>query len=76
MERVNSFLWTRPGLHKPRTRLGDYMVKVVEESVSDVDAVLLLVEPIPNIGGPEQELIDRIKLFHLRPFLSSIKLIQ
>lgn len=50
-----------PGLHKARTRLGDYMVNVVRESVSDVDAVLLLVEPIPNIGAPEQELIDRIK---------------
>ena len=50
-----------PGLHKARTRLGDYMVNVVRESVSDVDAVLLLVEPIANIGAPEQELIDRIK---------------
>ena len=50
-----------PGLHKARTRLGDYMVSVVKDSVSDVDAVLLLVEPIPNIGAPEQELIDRIK---------------
>ena len=50
-----------PGLHKARTRLGDYMVNVVRESVSDVDAILLLVEPIPNIGAPEQELIDRIK---------------
>ena len=50
-----------PGLHKARTRLGDYMVKVVKESVADVDAVLLLVEPIANIGGPEQELIGRIK---------------
>ena len=50
-----------PGLHKARTRLGDYMVNVVKESVSDVDAVMLLVEPIANIGGPEQQLIDRIK---------------
>ena len=50
-----------PGLHKARTRLGDYMVNVVKESVSDVDAVLLLVEPIANIGAPEKELIDRIK---------------
>ena len=58
-----------PGLHKPRTRLGDYMVKVVEDSVSDVDAVLLLVEPIPNIGTPEQELIDRIKALHLPAIL-------
>lgn len=50
-----------PGLHKARTRLGDYMVKVVKESVADVDGILLLVEPIPNVGAPEQQLIDRIK---------------
>ncbi len=50
-----------PGLHRARTRLGDYMVKVVRESVADVDAVLLLVEPIPNIGAPEAELIARIR---------------
>lgn len=50
-----------PGLHKARTRLGDYMIKLVRESVSDVDAVMLLVEPIPNLGGPEQELVARIK---------------
>ena len=50
-----------PGLHKARTRLGDYMVNVVKESVADVDGIMLLVEPIPNIGAPEQQLIDRIK---------------
>ena len=50
-----------PGLHKARTRLGDYMVNVVRESVSDVDAVLLLVEPIPHVGEPEGQLIARIK---------------
>lgn len=50
-----------PGLHRARTRLGDYMVNVVKESVADVDAVLLLVEPIPHVGEPEQQLIERIK---------------
>ena len=50
-----------PGLHKARTKLGDYMVNVVKQSVADVDAILLLVEPIPHIGGPEAELIARIK---------------
>ena len=50
-----------PGFHKPRTRLGDYMVNVVKESVVDVDAVMLLVEPISNIGRQEEELIARIK---------------
>ncbi len=50
-----------PGFHKPRTRLGDYMVNVVKESVADVDAVMLLIEPIANIGKQEEELIARIK---------------
>lgn len=53
-------LMDTPGFHKPRTRLGDYMVKVVRESVADVDAVMLVVEPIANIGPQEQELIRRI----------------
>ena len=39
-----------PGLHKARTRLGDYMVNVVRQSVADVDAIVLVVEPIANIG--------------------------
>ncbi len=54
-------LMDTPGFHKPRTRLGDYMVKVVRESVADVDAVVLVVEPIASIGPQEQALIERIK---------------
>ena len=50
-----------PGLHKARTRLGDYMVKVVKEYVADVDAVCLMVEPIAKIGEPEQAIIDQLK---------------
>ena len=54
-------LMDTPGFHKPRTRLGDYMVNVVKESVADVDAVMLLVEPIASIGRQEEELIARLK---------------
>ena len=54
-------LMDTPGFHKPRTRLGDYMVNVVRESVADVDCVLLLVEPVASIGPQEQALIERIQ---------------
>ena len=54
-------LMDTPGLHKPKTALGDYMVKVITASLSDVDCALLLVEPIAHVGGPEQALIDRIR---------------
>ena len=50
-----------PGLHKPRSRLGDYMVKVVRESLADVEAAVLLVEPIAHVGEPEKILIQRIQ---------------
>ena len=58
-----------PGLHKPKSVLGDYMVKVVTSSLSDVDCALLLVEPIAHVGGPELALIERIKEEHLPAIL-------
>ena len=50
-----------PGFIKPRNRLGDYMVNVVKESVTDVDCVLFLIEPVPEIGPGEAALMDRIR---------------
>ena len=50
-----------PGFHKPRTRLGDYMVNVVRQSVADVDAVVLVVEPTPSPGPQERELIRSVR---------------
>jgi GTP-binding protein Era len=50
-----------PGFHRARTRLDEYMVNVVRKSVADVDAVVLMVEPIANIGPQEAELIAGIR---------------
>ncbi|MGN0994506.1 MAG: GTPase Era [Butyricicoccus sp.] len=50
-----------PGLHKPRSRLGDYMVKVVTDTVAEVDVAMVVVEPIPNVGAPEESLIKQLK---------------
>ena len=54
-------LMDTPGLHKPKSALGEYMVKVVTSSLSDVDCALLLVEPIAHVGAPELALIERVK---------------
>ena len=50
-----------PGFHKPRTKPGDYMVNTVRESIADVDATILVVEPIPSIGAQEEVLIERLQ---------------
>ena len=68
-EDTQYILLDTPGLHKPKSALGDYMVKVVTSSLSDVDCALLLVEPIPHVGGPELALIERIKEEHLPAIL-------
>ena len=50
-----------PGFHKPRTRLGDYMVGVTRESIADVDATILVVEPIASVGPQEEGLIEQLR---------------
>lgn len=50
-----------PGFHKPRTKLGDYMVNVTRESIADVDLTILMVEPIASVGPQEEALIEQLK---------------
>ncbi len=63
-----------PGLHKPRTRLGDYMVKTVSESVSGVDACLLVVEPEGELTESELSLIQNFKKNHMPAILAINKI--
>ena len=50
-----------PGFHTPRTKLGDYMVGVTRNSITDVDLTILMVEPIASVGNQEQALIQQLK---------------
>ena len=63
-----------PGYHKARTKLGDYMVNTVRESISDVDATILVVEPIASIGVQEEALIERICASHCPAILAINKI--
>ena len=60
-ENVQYVFVDTPGFHKPRTKLGDYMVNVTRDSIADVDLTVLMVEPIASIGQQEQALIDQLK---------------
>ncbi|MBQ3100260.1 MAG: GTPase Era [Clostridia bacterium] len=50
-----------PGMHRPRTRLGDYMVKTVSHTIGGVDAAILVVEAGSKPGPTEEALITRFK---------------
>ena len=63
-----------PGYHRARTKLGDYMVNTVRESIADVDATILVVEPIASVGGQESDLIEKIKSSHCPAILAINKI--
>ena len=50
-----------PGFHKPKTKLGEKMIKAVGDSIAGVDAVLFVTEPEGELRPAEQELIEKFK---------------
>ena len=50
-----------PGTHRPRTRLGDFMVKSIGEAMSGVDVGVLVVEPTATVRDAETELLEKFK---------------
>ena len=58
-----------PGLHKPKNKLGDYMVKQVSDSVGDVDCAVLVTDPFGEIVDSERQLIENIKELRLPAIL-------
>ncbi len=50
-----------PGIHQAKNKLGEYMVRVAEGSLKDVDVILWLVEPDSYIGAGERHIIEELK---------------
>ncbi len=50
-----------PGLHKPRTRLGDYMVKSVRSALVGVDAVLAVFDASEPMGGGDRAVLQSVE---------------
>lgn len=58
-----------PGIHKPRTKLGDYMVKQTSNTVAGVDTAILVVEAREAVGDIEAKMIQRFKSEGMRAIL-------
>ena len=50
-----------PGLHRPRTRLGDYMVKTAGDTLGEADAAILVIEPRDTVGDIEAGILERLR---------------
>ena len=49
-----------PGVHKPRTKLSEYMAREIGEGIADIDCAALLTEPTGEITEAERELAARL----------------
>ena len=58
-----------PGIHKPRTKLGDYMVKQTSNTLAGVDTAILVVEAREAVGDIEAKMIQRFKSEGIRAIL-------
>lgn len=63
-----------PGVHKPRTKLGDFMVKTATDTLGDADATILVVEPREAVGDIEKTITDNIKARKLPSVLAINKI--
>ncbi|MCR8641971.1 GTPase Era [Paenibacillus sp. N1-5-1-14] len=50
-----------PGIHKPTSKLGDYMMKTAHSTLNEVDAVLFLVDVVEGYGGGDRYIIEQLK---------------
>ena len=50
-----------PGLHRPKNRLGEWMIRSAMNALGDVDVVLYLVEPERTIGPGDRYILDLLK---------------
>ncbi|MCH5583880.1 GTPase Era [Shimazuella sp. AN120528] len=50
-----------PGIHKPKSKLGEYLVKTAQNVFTEVDLILFLVDAEEGLGGGDQYIIERLK---------------
>lgn len=49
-----------PGMHKPKTKLGEYMEKAAENTLNDVDVIVFMMEPDKYLGPGDKEILERL----------------
>ncbi|OXS62487.1 GTPase Era [Cohnella sp. CIP 111063] len=50
-----------PGIHKPNSKLGNYMVKAAEGALNEVEAILFLTDVTEPIGGGDRYIMEQLK---------------
>jgi len=49
-----------PGIHKPKLKLGEYMLKAAEGTLKEVDAIFFVIDATEKFGGGERYILERL----------------
>ncbi|GIP15316.1 GTPase Era [Paenibacillus montaniterrae] len=49
-----------PGIHKPNSKLGNYMMKSAESALKEVEAILFLIDASEELGGGDRYIIEQL----------------
>ena len=50
-----------PGIHKPKNKLGEYMVNISQDALREVDVILLLVDESTHMGPGDEYILEQIR---------------
>jgi GTP-binding protein Era len=59
-DRMQIVFLDTPGIHKPKSKLGDYMMRTAESTLGEVDAILFLIDVAEGLGGGDKFIIERL----------------
>ena len=65
-----------PGIHKPKHKLGEYMLKAAEGTLKEVDVIFFVVDATEKFGGGENYIIERLKSSTNKPVILVINKID
>ncbi|MBR0261142.1 MAG: GTPase Era, partial [Selenomonadaceae bacterium] len=49
-----------PGIHKPKFKIGEYMLKAAEGTLKEVDAIFFVIDATEKFGGGEKYILERL----------------
>lgn len=58
-----------PGIHKPKHKLGDYMMRVATNTLSEIDAIMFMVNVNEDIGRGDEYIMEMLKSVNTPVFL-------
>jgi len=50
-----------PGIHKPKNKLGEYMLQVAQQTLDEVDVILLVIDDTADMGPGDQYILEMLK---------------